>query len=113
MVDFAFALSEYTVPADTPVIFRATNSSSRGNQHYIEFMRFEDGTTAEQVIEGQVNRLDIITDFAGWIYLETGETGDLALESLEPGRYFMICPMETADGTPHFELGMVTEITVE
>jgi hypothetical protein len=112
LVDFAFALSGYTMAADTPVIFRATNNSSRGYEHAIDIVTLPAGTTAEQMIEGQLNPFEAVTEFVGGILVASGDTGDLALETLPPGTYFLICPMETPDGTPNFELGMVAEITV-
>ena len=113
MVDFAFALSEYTVPANTPVVFRTTNNSGTGAPHENVVLTFTEGTTAEQVIEGQVNIDEASTGFFGAVFLEPGATGDVAFESLEPGTYFLVCGVETEDGTPHFELGMVTQLTVE
>lgn len=113
LVDFAFALSEFTVAADTPVIFRATNNSSRGYDHASDIVTLPAGTTAEQVIEEKLNPFEAVTEFVGGILVESGDTGDLALETLPPGTYFLICLMVTPDGTPNFELGMVTEITVK
>ena len=113
MVDFAFALSEYTVPANTPVVFRTTNNSGTDSPHENVILTFTEGTTAEQVIEGEVNIDEASTGFFGAVFLEPGATGDVGFESLAPGTYFLVCGVETEDGTPHFELGMVTQITVE
>lgn len=112
LVDFAFALSEYTVPANTPVILRTTNNSGTGAEHVNVVLTYEEGATAEGLIEGEVD-IESSTGFFGAIFLEPGATGDLAFESLAPGTYFLVCDVETEDGTPHYELGMVTQVTVE
>ena len=115
MVDYAFALDSYTLPANTPLIFRNTNNSGSGAPHENVVVQLVEGATAEAVIEGQVD-LDDEANFAGFygrVFLEPGDTGDLAFESLAPGTYFLVCGVETADGTPHYELGMVAEVTVE
>jgi uncharacterized cupredoxin-like copper-binding protein len=112
MVDYAFALSEYTVPANTPVIFRTTNHTHLDSGHVNVIVTYPEGTTAEQVIEGEVD-IESSTGFFGAVFLEPGMTGDLAFTGLEPGTYFLICDVPTEDGTPHFEIGMVTTITVE
>ena len=113
MVDFAFALSEYTVPANTPVIFRTTNNSGTGSPHVNVVLTYEQGTTAEGLIEGEVNIEEASTGFYGAVFLEPGQSGDLVFESLAPGTYFLVCDVETEDGTPHYELGMVSQVTVE
>ncbi len=112
MVDYAFALSETTIPAG-PVVFRTVNDSASGAGHVNVVVTLLDGTTAEQVIEGEVDVDQVFQGFFGALYLEPGQTGDLAFEDLEAGTYFLVCDVETDDGTPHFELGMVTQITVE
>jgi hypothetical protein len=48
------------------------------------------------------------TGFFGAVFLESGQSGDLAFEALAPGTYFLVCGVETADGTPPDELGMVS-----
>lgn len=112
MVDFAFALDSYTIPAG-PVILRTTNASGGGNPHVNVAVTLQEGTTAEQVIAGEVDVDAVFTGFFGAVFLEPGQTADLAFEDLAPGTYFLVCDVETADGTPHFELGMVSEVTVE
>ena len=112
MVDFAFALDSYTIPAG-PVVFRTTNASAGNNPHVNVVVTLTEGLTAEQVIEGEVNVDEDVTGFFGAVFLEPGDAGDIAFENLAPGTYFLVCDVETEDGTPHFELGMVSEVTVE
>ncbi len=115
MVDFAFALSAYTVPANTPVIFRTTNASGTGSPHVNVIGQLKEGATAESVIKGEINLddEDAMTGFFGALFLQPGGSGDLAFESLAPGTYFLVCDVRTEDGTPHYELGMVAQLTVE
>ena len=112
MVDFAFALDTTTIPSG-PVIFRTTNASAAGNPHVNVVVTLQEEVTPEQVIRGEVNVDEVFTGFFGAVFLEPGGAGDIAFENLEPGTYFLVCDVETEDGTPHFELGMVTQITVE
>ncbi|MDQ3045208.1 MAG: hypothetical protein M3R06_08675 [Chloroflexota bacterium] len=112
MVDYAFALSEYTVPANTPVIFRTTNRSAIGAPHVNVILTYPEGTTTEGLIEGEAD-IESSTGFLGAVFLLPGQTGDIGFESIEPGTYFLLCDVETEDGTPHFELGMVAQVTVK
>jgi len=112
MVDYAFALSEYTVPANTPVIFRTTNRSAIGAPHVNVILTYPEGTTSEGLIEGEAD-IESSTGFLGAVFLLPGQTGDIGFESIEPGTYFLLCDVETEDGTPHFEIGMVAQVIVE
>lgn len=113
LVDYAFALSQSTIPAETPVIFRTSNTSASGAPHVNVVVTFDEGTTPQQVISGEIDPFEASTGFFGAIFLEPGMSGDLAFTGLEPGTYFLVCDVETADGAPHYELGMVAQITVE
>ena len=112
MVDFAFALSQTTLPANTPIVFRITNESSSGAGHVAVTLTYPDGTTAESLITGETD-LEASTGFFGALYLEPGQSGDFGVTGLEPGTYFLACDVTTSAGTPHHDLGMVSQITVE
>ncbi len=112
MVDFAFALDTATIPSG-PVVFRTTNATSDGHPHVNVVVTLTEGTTAQQVISGEANVDEVFTGFYGAVFLEPGQSADLAFENLAPGTYFLVCDVPTEEGTPHFELGMVSEITVE
>ena len=113
MVDYAFAVETYTVPENTPLIFTITNESGTGAPHEAVVLTYPEGTTAEQLIQGEVDLEAESTGFVGAVFLEPGTTGVLAFETLAPGTYFLLCFVQTKDGTPHHELGMVSQITVE
>jgi plastocyanin len=111
LVDFAFAPSQTTVPSGTPVVFRATNQGTE--PHVLAIVRYPEGTTAQQVIQGDVDALGAITEFLGGQFSLPGQSFESALVDLEPGVYFLVCDVTTPDGTPHYHLGMVAQITVE
>ena len=112
LVDYAFALSTSKIPAG-PVIFRTTNTSASGSFHENVLLTYPEGTTAEALIQGKVDIDNASTGFLGAISVEPGESADLAFENLAAGTYFLLCGVPTEDGTPHFKLGMVAQITVE
>jgi hypothetical protein len=111
MVDYAFVLSQTTLPADQPIIFRVTNASA-GSGHVALILAFPEGTTAEAVIAGGEDDAIEPTAFFGGLYLEPGQTGDFGVTGLAAGTYFLGCDVYAEAGTPHFELGMIAEFTV-
>ena len=113
MVDYAFYVEPKTVPAGAPVIFRVTNQAASTTGHVAVLLTYPAGTTAEQLIAGEVDVMEGATGFLGAIYLEPGQEADLAFTSLDAGVYFFGCDVETETGHLHFELGMVSQITVE
>jgi uncharacterized cupredoxin-like copper-binding protein len=113
MVDYAFYVEPKKVPAGQPVIFRVTNQAASTTGHVAVLLSYPAGTTAEQLIAGDVSVMDASTGFYGALYLEPGQRGDLAFTTLEAGTYFFGCDVETEGGHVHFELGMVAQITVE
>jgi len=98
-------------PTFLPTVTRAGGNIARLTVVVVVTLR--EGTTAEQVIEGEADIDQAVTGFYGALFLEPGGTADLAFESLAPGTYFLVCDVTTEDGTPHYELGMVSQITVE
>lgn len=112
LVDYAFVLEEDTIPANKPIIIRATNSSPNEHDHSVNVVKNRTGATVEQVIQGQVNPFGAAEDWVGGLFVLAGDTVDVAFEILEHGTYFLVCQVETDEGTPHFELGMVTDFTV-
>ena len=110
LFDYAFGPSTYDVALAETVIFRATN---RGTEpHVIFVVQYPAGTTAEQVIAGEVDALEDIAVPYGGHFLLPGQTAEFGLVGLEPGVYFLVCDVTTATGTPHYHLGMVAQITV-
>jgi hypothetical protein len=112
MVDFAFALSENAIPAG-PVILRFSNTSFTHQGHVGATLTLTEGNTAESIIKGDELPEDQVTGFFHAIYLEPGLTGDIYIADLAPGLYTIACDVTTPDDTPHWQLGMVTQFTVE
>jgi hypothetical protein len=113
LFDFAFALNSYLVPADTPIIFRATNNSSLEYNHKLDVVTLPGQTSADQIIDGSVNPFGTVIDFVGGVTVRSGTTADLGLESLPSGTYFLLCPMQSEDGSRDFEHGMVAELSAQ
>lgn len=112
MVDFAFALSQNSVPAG-PVIFRFSNTSFTHQGHVGATVTLVEGNTIQSVITEVELPEDQMTGFVGALFVEPGMTADVYIEDLAPGLYTIICDVSTEDGTPHWQLGMVTQFTVE
>ncbi len=112
MVDYAFALGQSTLPANTPIIFRLANTSAGGEGHVAVLVTYPEGTTPETLISGESD-VEASTAFLAEVYLDPGQTGDMAVTGLEAGTYFLVCYVATPDGTPHHDLGMVAQVTVE
>ena len=111
LVDYAFAPSMRMVERGTPIIFRATNEGTE--PHVLAIAQYPEGTTTQQLIQGDVDALSDYTASYGGHFSFPGDTFEMTLVDLEPGVYFLLCDVTTADGTPHFHLGMVAQITVE
>jgi hypothetical protein len=110
LFDYAFGPSTYAIARAETVIFRATNQGTE--PHVIFVVQYPEGTTAEQVIGGEVDAMAAITVPFGGHFTLPGQTVEFGLVGLEPGVYFLVCDVTTATGTPHFHLGMVAQITV-
>jgi hypothetical protein len=112
MVDYAFALSENSVPAG-PVILRFSNTSFNHEGHVGATLTLTEGNTIESIVQGDALPEDQVTGFVSAVYLEAGQTGDVYVADLAPGLYTIACDVSTPKGTPHWMLGMVTQFTVE
>jgi hypothetical protein len=112
MVDFAFALDMNTVPAG-PVIFSFTNTSFSGAPHVGVTVTLVEGVTAEDVIAADALPDDQMTGFVNALFLEPGQAASYYVEDMAPGTYTLVCDVTTANGTPHWMLGMVAQFTVE
>jgi uncharacterized cupredoxin-like copper-binding protein len=109
MLDFAFDLSQDSVPAGALVAFTLPNEGQY--PHEFAVVRLPEGVTVEQVLEDP--SLEDQIQFLGGVFAEPGETAYLGLENLEPGAYTAVCFVDIPDGIPHVMRGMIAEFTVE
>src|SRR5688572_28058376 len=79
-----------------PIVFRATNQGAE--PHVLAVVRYPEGTTAQQVIQGEIDGVEGITEFLGGNFSLPGQSFEVTLVDLEPGVYFLVCDVTTADG---------------
>jgi len=109
MLDFAFELSQDTVPADALVAFTVPN---RGQYpHEFAVVRLPEGLTVEQVLADPA--LEEQVQFLGGVYAEPGQVAYFGLDGLEPGLYTAVCFVDLPGGIPHVMRGMVAEFTAQ
>jgi hypothetical protein len=103
--DYAFA---FETPAAGRTSFTMTNAGDEG--HIMILLELEEGAVLDDVLasegeEGVAQEFE--SDFA-----DPGAEAVLTAD-LTPGEWVLLCPIPTADGEPHFALGMITEFTIE
>ncbi|MDP9365226.1 MAG: cupredoxin domain-containing protein, partial [Chloroflexota bacterium] len=108
MVDYAFVLSESTVPAGGLVAFDIVNTGAY--PHEFAVVRLPEGVTVEQVLEDP--SLEEQIAFFGANFAGPGGNASFALENLEAGTYTVVCFVDEPEGIPHVVRGMVAEFTV-
>ena len=106
--EYEFDLSA-TPTADTKsVVF-----SDEGEEgHALIFARINEGFTTEEAIklQGEKGSADVV----GQANAGPGKEQTVEVKGpLEAGSYAMICPLETKDGEPHYELGQLEEFEIE
>ena len=111
MIDYAFVLSQGSVPAGVPVIFRFQHGVLQ-TRHVAILVTCQE-ITPEQLITGERDGEEECGGFFGALYLEPGQTSDFLFTSLEAGTYIFACDVPTASGIEHVELGMVADFVVE
>jgi hypothetical protein len=108
LADFRFELPDSIAGDDVLAI---TNRST-AEQHEMVFARLEDGVTVDDVIGALHGGTPLpAVGVGGMQALPPGATQRLQLD-LEPGRYVVLCAVPSADGTPHYDAGMIEEVTV-
>lgn len=104
--DYAFALDP-AAPAAGRTSFVMTNQGAE--RHVMLLFRFAEGATMDQVLEAEGEEgveEELESDFAS-----AGEEAVVTAD-LVPGEWGLICYLPTADGTPHYEVGMQETFTV-
>jgi hypothetical protein len=109
MLDFAFDLSQESLPAGALIAFTLPNEGQY--PHEFAVVRLPEGITVEQVLADP--SLEDQIQFIGGAFAEPGDIGYFGLEGLEPGTYTAVCFVDVPEGIPHVMRGMVAEFTVE
>lgn len=110
MVDYAFELSQDTVPANQPLVFQVTNLGEY--PHELLIIQLPEGATIDQVMDNTLPFEEI--GFMGATFSEGGQPApDLVLTGLEAGTYTIVCFVDVPEGIPHVARGMIAELTVE
>lgn len=108
--DFAFSLPG-AVPASG--VLEITNSSTT-EPHEMNLIKLQDGVKAEDVAKfftGPPTGPPKFSGVGGMQALPPGTTQLLRLD-VDRGRYVVICLIPSPDGVPHYQKGMITEITI-
>jgi len=82
--------------------------------HMLIFAKLNEGSTLEDAIKAE-GEDGTTTDIGTIPPVEPGQEAPATISAdiTEPGEYFMLCPLETKDGEPHFELGQLKEYEVQ
>lgn len=108
MLDYAFEMSQTSVPADSLVSFELINAGVY--PHEFAVVQLPEGVTVEQVLEDP--SLEDQIQFIGGAFADPGETSHLGLQGLAPGTYTAVCFVDVPEGVPHVMRGMVMEFEV-
>ena len=110
LVDYGFEFNVSSIVQPEVLMLHAINAGAEA--HELLIFREPEGATFDEISADPETTLST-AEFIGVLYLGTpGEQGDLALVGLEPGKYIAICGIPTADGTPHYMLGMIAEFEI-
>ena len=94
MIDYAFVLGEHTIPAAEAIVFRTTLDSATESDHVATLIGCPEGTTAEQLITGEVDYASACPDSYGQMYLRPGQgEHNMILLGLGP-----VCKITTRGG---------------
>jgi hypothetical protein len=110
--DFTFSGAPATLEAG-PVSILLTNESADGQFHVAHLAKAKDpATTIEQVVNAPMEQvMELVEIVPGFAQAAPGQTGGF-LADLEPGKYFLICPVGEEGQLPHHVQGMINEVTV-
>lgn len=111
--DFAYSLSEDTVPAG---LVRVTQQNDGDESHQVTLIKLEDGQTADQLATALAEGGDGAAApeaYAGGPNSTAPGDDDSVTVDLTEGDYALICFIPSSDGESHFQKGMVGSLTVE
>ncbi len=103
--EYAF---EFEDPAAGPTSFTMSNDGEE--THLMLLAKVTAGSTIDEVLEAEdtegLTEVELLSDGA-----IPGEEAVLTAD-LTPGEWVMVCFLPDAEGTPHYELGMVSDFTI-
>jgi hypothetical protein len=113
--DAVVELDDYSFSAPDRIEGDATlavANRSTGEAHEMVVARLDGGTTVDDVLAAlRAHRPLPARGLGGMQAIVPGTTEHLRLD-LGPGRYVLLCAVPSADGTPHYDAGMIQEVTV-
>jgi hypothetical protein len=98
----------FNLPDFEPGKFKLELSNIGLEPHLIAIAEVPEGVTAEEVIADE----SLIIREVAFAFALPGETAKGKLKELTAGNYAFACFVETPEGVPHFELGMLGEFQV-
>lgn len=110
--DFAYALSQDTVPAG---LVRVTQQNDGEESHQVTLIKLDDGQTADQLATALADGGDTAAApeaYAGGPNSTAPGAEDSVTVDLAAGNYALICFIPSSDGESHFQKGMVGSLTV-
>jgi uncharacterized cupredoxin-like copper-binding protein len=106
--DYAFTVPD-RIEGDATL---AVTNRSATEAHEMVMARLDEGTTLDDVVAAlRAHRPLPARAVGGMQAVPPGTTEHLRLD-LDPGRYVLVCAVPSSDGTPHFDAGMIREVTV-
>jgi hypothetical protein len=110
--DFRFSGAPSTLAAG-PVSILLTNKSADGQFHVAHLAKAKDSAmTVDQFVATPFENLMQVVDLVPGVAMAApGQTGGF-LADLEPGKYFLVCPVGDEGQLPHHVQGMINEVTV-
>lgn len=108
LVDYAFDLPE-RISGDATLMI---DNASKAEPHEMVIVGLDDGDTIDDVLHALQDGKPLPGTAVGGVQaLPPGQRQLLQLD-LEPGRYAVLCAVPSPGGTPHFDSGMIDEVTV-
>lgn len=108
-------LADYDFVFDDPVpsgrlVVEVANVGEAAHELVLAPMPDGAGGDVEELVASEERRL--LSPIYSTAQHQPGETGRFAV-NLGPGRYLLACFLADDGGTPHYEKGMLAELTVE
>jgi hypothetical protein len=110
LTEYAFEFNIASIVESEVVMLHVINAGAEA--HEIVIFRASDTVTVDAITADAESAL-ADAEFIGALQVPNpGEQADLALVGLEPGKYIAVCFLPDANGTPHFQEGMIAEFEI-